>query len=190
MNRLVLVDLWRDRRSTLTPIPNGYHESRYDNKLFWRLKRGIDGPISDDRKPTSVHDSEGGATSKILSGGFSKGPLGVLEFCYFCSYFFLPFSFNECRCRGFKILKLSHFFVLFCNFLRLWRFNFRLARKGEAIPNSILPPSPPSFPTASRDLANQSFYLHDYYTFGIFASHPYPFLPCSTSRCIHRCHPR
>jgi hypothetical protein len=24
-----------------------------------------------------------------------------------------------------------------------------------------LPPSPPSFPTASTDLANQSFYLHD-----------------------------
>jgi hypothetical protein len=95
----------------LTPIPNGYHESRYDNetlcakesgdrwaytrndnKLFWRLKRGIDGPISDDRKPTSVHDSEGGATSKILPGGFFKGPPegpGVLLFLFLLISFFL-----------------------------------------------------------------------------------------------------
>jgi hypothetical protein len=120
-------------------------------KLSVRRRAGTDGTISDDRKPTSVHDSEGGATSKILSGGFSKGPLGVLEFCYFCSYSFLPFSFNECRCRGFKTLKFSYFLVLFCNFLRLWRFNFRLARKGEeAIPNSILPTLATFFPNCEH----------------------------------------
>jgi hypothetical protein len=125
---------------------------------------------------------------KSCPGGFSRDPPRVLEFCCFYSYLFLSFYFSRRRYRCFRILKFSHFFVLFCNFLRLWRFNFRLARKGEAIPNSILPTLAAFFPNCEHGSCQLVFYLHDCYTFGIFAS--YLFLPYSTSRCIHRCYPR
>jgi hypothetical protein len=70
----------------------------------------------DGRKPTSIHDFEGGATSKILPGGFSKGPPGVLEFC---NFFPLKGVSKQGPCSLFIQLDIGiilYLLINFCNF--------------------------------------------------------------------------